>query len=140
MPSCPTFMGFAVAAHDRPASGGRDATALSSFHMVCNHPPLHVDFKHNSALWNGSRVLCRLADTVEHCSRLLAFRRKSQAKSDGPSVLLKQVADTKAAGVRRIAYGKPWYSFSNLRMQQFVIILLCLDSNSPSKVCRNSRE
>lgn len=86
MPSCPTFMGFAVGARDSPACGGRGATALSVLHMLCDHRPLHVDFKNPSALWNRSRLLCRLADPVEHCSRLLAFRGKPKAKSEGSSM------------------------------------------------------
>lgn len=90
MPSCPTFMAFAVATRDRPVSGGRDAIALSSFHVPCNHRPLHVDFKHPSALWNGSRFLRRLADIVDN---LLAFRGKPKTKSEGFSSLRKQVAD-----------------------------------------------
>lgn len=113
MPSCPTFMGFAVAARDRRVCGGRDETELSVFHMPCKHRPLHVDFKYHSALWNGSRFLRRFAVMVDSCSRLLAFHGKPKAKSEGFSTLRKQVADIEAAGVRRTAYSKPWYSFSN---------------------------
>lgn len=113
MPSCPTFMRFAVAARDRAVCGGRDETGLSVFHMPCNHRPLHVDFKHDSPLWNGSRFLRRFAATVDSCSRPLAFRAKPKAKSEGPTILRKQVADIEAAGGRRVAHGKPWYSFSN---------------------------
>lgn len=113
MPSCPTFMWFAVAARDCSVCGGRDETGLSVFHMPCNRRPLHVDFKHDSRLWKGSRFLRQFAVRVDSCSRLLAFRGKPKAKSEGPMILRKQVADIEAAGVRRIADGKPWYSFSN---------------------------
>lgn len=112
MPSCPTVMGFAVAARERPVSGTRDATALSSFHMPCNHPPLHVDFKHHSALWNGSRFL-RHCSYSQELQSLACFSPKIQSDVGAPLVLRKQVADIEGAGVRRVAYGKPWYSFSN---------------------------
>lgn len=108
MPSCPTFMMFAVVTRDRAASGGRDATALSSFHTACNHRSLHVDFKHPSAFWNGSRFLRRPADTVDDCSRLLAFRGKPEATSEGPSILRKQVAD-----IRRVGNTIPRFAVSN---------------------------
>lgn len=100
MPSCPTFMWFALAARDRPVSGGRDERGLSVFHMPCKHRPLHVDFKHRSPLWNSSRFLRRFAVTVDSCSRLLAFRGKPKAKSEGSSILRKQVAD-----IERQAFG-----------------------------------
>lgn len=108
MPSCPTFMMFAVSTRDRAAPGGREATALSSFHMPCNHRPLHRDFKHRSALWNGSRFLRRLADTVRNCSRLLAFHDKPKAKSEGSSILRKQEAD-----IRRVGKAIPRFAVSN---------------------------
>jgi hypothetical protein len=76
MPSCPTFMWFAVAACDRPVCDGRDETGLSVFHMPCKHRPLHVDFK--------LRFHGQVAVIVYSCSRLLAFRGKPKAKSEGP--------------------------------------------------------
>lgn len=107
MPSCPTFMMFAVSTRDRATSGGRDATALSSFYRPCNHRQLHVDFKHPSAFWNGSRFL-RPADTVDDCSRLLGFRGKPEATSEGLSILRKQVAD-----IRRVGNTIPRFAVSN---------------------------
>lgn len=84
MPSCPTFMGFAVAARDRRVCGGRDETELSVFHMPCKHRPLHVDFKYDSALWNGSRSFAGLQlwlIAAAACSRFTANPKRSRRAS-----------------------------------------------------------
>lgn len=52
MPSCPTFMGFAMAARDRRVCGGRDETELSVFHMPCKHG--HCMWISNTILHSGT--------------------------------------------------------------------------------------
>lgn len=81
MPSCPTFMGFAVGARDSPACGGRGATALSVLHMLCDHRPLHVDFKtllHSGIVRDSFAGLRIQLNTAVACSPFAANPKRSR--------------------------------------------------------------
>lgn len=45
MPSCPTFMAFAVATRDRPVSGGRECDSAFVFSRALQSPTLACGFQ-----------------------------------------------------------------------------------------------